>query len=131
MAKFCTHCGKELADGATFCTECGAKTNEPSPAPQQQYTQYAPQPEQRPQGGKYGVASTASFFWLMLLFSLPFIGWIFCIVFAFAPQNENIKHYARAILLWVVVGIVAVLLLSIFASGFLASVLNGMGGAYL
>lgn len=67
MAKFCTYCGKELPDGATFCTECGAKTNEPSPAPQQQYTQYAPQqyvpqPAQRPQGGPYGVVSTGTFF---------------------------------------------------------------------
>ena len=128
MAKFCTHCGKELPDGAAFCTECGAKTSEPSPAPQ---PQYASQPEQRPQGGKYGVASTASFFWLMLLFALPVIGWICCIVFSFAPQNENIKHYARAILLWDIVAIVAVILLAIFASGFLATDINGMSGAYL
>ena len=126
MAKFCTNCGKELHDGATFCTECGAKMNEPSPVPQQQYTQYIPQPEQRPQGGKYGVASTASFFWLMLLFALPVIGWICCIVFAFAPQNENIKHYARAILLWAVVGIVAMLLIFTFASGLLAGIIDSI-----
>ena len=25
MAKFCTECGKEIADGVSFCTECGAK----------------------------------------------------------------------------------------------------------
>lgn len=132
MAKFCTHCGKELPDGATFCTECGAKTNEPSPAPQQQYTQYAPQqqyvpqPAQRPQGGPYGVVSTGTFFWLMLLLSLPFVGWIACIVCAIAPQNENIKHYARAILLWVLVAVVLVILLSIFASSFLAGILGNI-----
>ncbi len=25
MAKFCTECGKEIADGVAFCTECGTK----------------------------------------------------------------------------------------------------------
>ena len=25
MAKFCTECGKEIAQGVAFCTECGTK----------------------------------------------------------------------------------------------------------
>ena len=25
MEKFCTECGKEIADGVAFCTECGTK----------------------------------------------------------------------------------------------------------
>lgn len=28
--KYCTHCGAELLDGATFCTKCGCKTNVPT-----------------------------------------------------------------------------------------------------
>ncbi|WP_022775806.1 MULTISPECIES: zinc ribbon domain-containing protein [Butyrivibrio] len=30
--RFCTQCGKELSDGASFCTKCGAKMDAPSRA---------------------------------------------------------------------------------------------------
>lgn len=26
MVRFCTNCGKEIADGIAFCTECGTPT---------------------------------------------------------------------------------------------------------
>lgn len=52
------------------------------------------------------VVSTGAFFGLNLLFSLPGIGWIICIIMAFAPQNKNIKNYARSKLIWLVIGIV-------------------------
>ncbi len=137
MAKFCTGCGKELADGLMFCTDCGTKVAESAPAqadavkeevsvaaeavkepviiqaqpqqqPQQQYT-----PPQQPQYGQSSQqpaenhsASTAHFFWMMLVYSLPLIGWLICIIMAFAPSNESKKHFARAILIWAIVGIV-------------------------
>ena len=33
MAKFCTGCGREIADGVAFCTECGTKA--PADTPQE------------------------------------------------------------------------------------------------
>lgn len=152
MAKFCTNCGKEIADGIAFCTECGTpapadkpsfesetviaaeavepRQETPSFATSQQPQSYQPQkeyqppqnnqPQQayqppmpyqqadaqqeiKPKGGKYGVLSTGAFFGLILLFAIPVIGCIACIVMAFAPKNENLKHFARAMLIWVII----------------------------
>jgi len=52
MAKFCTNCGKEIADGVAFCTECGtpapADTPQQAPKPQETATEQtiqAPNPQ--------------------------------------------------------------------------------------
>ena len=52
------------------------------------------------------VAGFASFFWLSALFALPFVGSIAVIVFCFAPKNQNIKNWARAKLVWALIGFV-------------------------
>ena len=165
MAKFCTGCGKELADGLMFCTGCGTKVPEGAPAestsqaeavkeeippaaevikepvavqaePQQQQLQqqYIPPQQQPPpqqtaytppmqalQQAENHSASTAHFFWMMLVYALPLIGWIICIVMAFAPKNESKKHFARAILIWGIVGIVisiiGLIILSLLGGG--------------
>ncbi|MGN1472913.1 MAG: zinc-ribbon domain-containing protein [Eubacteriales bacterium] len=51
---------------------------------------------------KSGTVSMMGFFGLELLFSLPLVGWIFCVIMMFAPKNENIKNFARSKLIWVV-----------------------------
>ncbi len=134
MAKFCTGCGKELADGLMFCTDCGTKVPESAPAEdsavkeeipvtaevkqepvivqeQPLKQQIPPQPPQQPpmqvtQPAENNSVSTAHFFWMMLVYSLPLVGWLVCIIMAFAPKNESKKHFARAILIWGIVGIV-------------------------
>lgn len=149
MAKFCTECGKEIADGVAFCTECGAPAPKEEPKPQeqtaipqpepppvqQQHTTPAQQPyqaqtvpmtEQKPRG-KYGVVSTGAFFGLTLLFAIPVIGWLACLIMAFVPKNENIKHYARAMLIWILIGIVlcvALYFLFSWAWGAIAEYIN-------
>lgn len=110
-----------MPDDAVFCTECGTKmeqssqdnAEQPKAQPQnnQQYNQYTgPQPNYYPQSpedyAKKSVVSTGAFFGLNLLFSLPAIGWIICLVMAFAPQNQNIKNFARSKLIWIAIGIV-------------------------
>ncbi len=167
MAKFCTGCGKELAEGLMFCTDCGTKVTEstqaeafmqPEPvktentAPaeerqeirQETQVQTIQQPQQTanaqyipPQHGQnpqqYNpafqavqpteshAASTAHFFWMMLVYSLPLIGWLICIIMAFAPKNESKKHFARAILIWGIIGIVisiiGLIVLSLLSGG--------------
>ena len=129
MAKFCTECGKEIAQGVAFCTECGTKAPaDPATATtetvteaketkietpvvhtppaqnypaQQTYTQPAPDPASK-------VVGTGAYFWLMLLFAIPIIGQIACLIMAFAPKNKNIKHFARAQLIWMVIAIVLI-----------------------
>ncbi len=125
MAKFCTGCGKELADGLMFCTDCGTKVPEGTSSQADAVKEEIPakaevikepvivqaqpvqqQPKQIIQPTENHSASTAHFFWMMLVYSLPLIGWLICIIMAFAPKNESKKHFARAILIWCIVGIV-------------------------
>ena len=49
---------------------------------------------------------TSTYFWLMLLFALPLIGILSCIIAAFAPKNRSIRNFAKAILLWTLIGII-------------------------
>ena len=69
------------------------------PVYQQTYTQPAPDPASK-------VVGTGAYFWLMLLFTIPIIGFISCLIMAFAPKNKNIKHFARAQLIWMIIGII-------------------------
>ena len=43
---------------------------------------------------------------MQLVFALPFIGWIICLICSFAGKNESKKHFARAILIWMIVALV-------------------------
>lgn len=52
------------------------------------------------------VVGTGAYFGLMFLFGIPLIGLIACIIMAFAPKNRNIKNYARAMLIWTIIGLV-------------------------
>ena len=157
MAKFCTNCGKEIADGVSFCTECGApRSNEPAAQPvkaeTQQYRQptYTPPPAYAPprqaaaptptSNSKAGVVGTGTFFGLQFLFAVPLIGWVACLIAAFIPKNKNIKNYARAMLIWIIIGIVLSVALSLLVkwlggaiadyTGELSSSANGALGGF-
>ena len=155
MAKFCTECGKEIADGVAFCTECGTKAPaDPAPSvtetvteavttkvetpvvhtppaqsyqAQQTYTQPAPDPASK-------VVGTGAYFGLMLLFAIPIIGQIACLIMAFAPKNKNIKHFARAQLIWMVIAIVLigilVALLSVLTNTLMDFIKESTGGEF-
>lgn len=117
MLRFCDECGSELQEGTAFCAECGARISSPqrgqttpavhggaNPAPNA-VVFYPPQPQEDES------ASTAAFFWLILLFAIPFVGWIATIIMSFAPQNKSIKHFARAVLIWLILALVVVAIL--------------------
>ena len=155
MAKFCTECGKEIAAGVAFCTECGAKAPaDPTTATtetvaeaketkvetpvvhtppaqsyqaQQTYTQPAPDPTSK-------VVGTGAYLGLMLLFAIPIIGQIACLIMAFAPKNKNIKHFARAQLIWMVIAIVLigilVALLSVLTNTLMDFIKESTGGEF-
>lgn len=126
MAKFCTGCGKEIADGVAFCTECGTKA--PADTPQEAPQPYTPPvqqtapspaaiataappraaavPAEAPPAGRNGIVGTGWFFGMMFLYAIPVIGWLVCLITAFASKNESKKHFARAMLIWLIIGLV-------------------------
>ncbi len=119
MAKYCTYCSAALEENAEICTACGEKvlTAENNLQPKAEEIASVQTPVQPPKAsvqaeptGKYAVASTSSFFWFSLLYSLPIIGFICSIIFSFASKNYNSRNYARSILVWYLVGVIAVLL---------------------
>lgn len=104
MARFCTGCGSELNDNASFCTNCGkafdtqqtAQNTMQTPAAQ---PVYAPVPNT-------GVVGTGYYFGMMLLFAIPVIGWILCLVTALSNKNQSKKNFAKAMLIWLIIGLI-------------------------
>ena len=108
--------------------------------PAQQYAQ--PQYVQPPQQTVYAspqtvpasasdktdkVVGTGAYFWLMFLYALPVIGFLVCLIMGFAAKNKNLKHFARAILIWVLVGLILSAIISI-AVYFLIGSLGDLAG---
>ena len=139
MAKFCTQCGSEIRDGIAFCTNCGAKAEQATPAPQvmpemQPSTKLAPQRTDPPTAPNAPASqpkeeipadktvSTGTFFGLMFLFSLPILGWLICLIVAFAAKNQNIRHFARAMLIWLVIALVVGALIGLAINALINSV---------
>ena len=114
MSNLCSSCGCELKDGDGFCASCGAKAE----VPRETVAVEVETPkvvENNEQEGKEP-ASLGAFFGLIVLFSIPIIGWIACIILAFAPKNKNIKNYARAKLIWIGIGIAVTVAFCVFLS---------------
>lgn len=118
MAIICKKCGQELEEGTKFCMACGEKVEmesipqpvqpQPQPRPQQPVQ---PQPQPRPQqpvkpDKTTKVVGMGAYFGMILLFSIPIVGLIACLIMAFAPKNKNIKNFSRAMLVWLLIGIV-------------------------
>ena len=124
MAKFCTECDKEIADGVSFCTECGAKAPDTPTAKAEAVTGNAAQtqtqtvktyqqttPQQTVAQAPVAepaskVVGTGTYFALMLLFALPIIGIISVIILSCKAKNKNIKNFAKANLIWAIVAFV-------------------------
>ncbi len=123
MARFCTECGKEIADGVAFCTECGAKlevhetkpVSAPTPVTQAppviQVNNQQPNFSPPTSDNTNKVVSTGLYIGLMILFTIPIIGFIACIIMAFTVKNKNIKNYARATLVWMIIALVVLAIL--------------------
>ncbi len=97
---------------------------QPHPAPQIQ-----PLPGQPPNGGRYAVIGTAGYFGLILLFSLPLVGWIICVVMAFSSGNLNRRNLARAMLIFMIIGLVLSVMLYFVASWAWEAVVESLSGA--
>lgn len=91
MAKYCIRCGNAGGDDALFCTECGQRL-EQTPA-------VLPTAAALPTKEKCRT-STATFFGMLVLFSVPILGWLVCAVSCFAAKRRAVKRFARAFFLW-------------------------------
>ena len=79
----------------------------PSPPVQQVYQppkQQSFTSQQTPQISK--TVGTGAYFGLVFLFAIPLIGFIVCIIMTFAAKNKNIKNFAKATLIWLIIGAV-------------------------
>ncbi|MBR6704832.1 MAG: zinc ribbon domain-containing protein [Lachnospiraceae bacterium] len=102
--------------------------NEPAPAPAPAPVQPAAEPAPQPftHENEYGTVSneaavgspvvkTSAYFWLSLLFAIPVIGLIVMIIMACAAKNKNLKHWTRALLIWILVGLIISVILGLVA----------------
>lgn len=70
------------------------------------------------------VASVGSFFGFSFLFGIPVIGLIITIIMACgAGSNDNIKNYARAQLIWTLIGVLLVIIFYSTIVSFLSNLL--------
>jgi hypothetical protein len=132
--KFCTGCGNPMGEAeepapvmAAVAAQPAAAQNPPprqppvqpaapayNPAPPS-YAAYAPDAPP-PRASKYAVMSTGSYIGHTLLFAIPVVGWLACIVMAFAAKNLNKRNYARSVLIFLIIGaILAVALYFVFS----------------
>jgi amino acid transporter len=59
-----------------------------------------------PKGGPYSVMGVGAYIGTMILFCIPLLGWIICIIMAFAAKNLNRRNFARAMLVFLIIGLV-------------------------
>lgn len=89
---------------AVFCTA--------EQQPEQPVQQEQPVFECRKEDNKAWISSVMSYFGLMLLFAIPVVGWIACIIMAFTLKNKNTRNFARAALIFIVVCLLVLCLLT-------------------
>ena len=70
----------------------------------------------------------------MILFAVPVIGFIACIIMAFAAKNKNIRNYARATLIWMIIAFVLlailIALVSALANKLIDYIYQSTGGSF-
>ena len=107
---FCSKCGFKVEEGNTFCGNCGNNMNSGSYVNNQNDIVI---PEE------YKPISMWGYFGYEILFSIPIIGFIILIVYAFGGTNNiNLKNFARSYFC---------ILIIIFVIGIITTVFLGIG----
>lgn len=87
---------------AVFCAAEHERQEQPQ-QPVQREQPVQPAFECRKEENTAWISSVMSYFGLMLLFSIPVVGWIACIIMSFTLKNKNTRNFARAALIFIVV----------------------------
>ncbi len=149
--RHCPNCGSALPPDVSNCPYCGAPcachAAPPSPAGAQENASAAPETNTRTYTPHYarersvcpdGGLTTAQYFWSLILFAVPIIGWFFLFYWAFGSHVETPRQrLARAVLIktcvWLVVGAVALVALVVGFFSFLDDITDawyGYGGPH-
>lgn len=65
-----------------------------------------------------------------ILFSIPLVGFIMMLVLAFAPQNVNVKNFARSFLLWILLALLFAVIVVVIITAVTGVGIMGLIGAY-
>ncbi|MCL2539252.1 MAG: zinc ribbon domain-containing protein [Oscillospiraceae bacterium] len=132
--KFCTSCGSPMGEtGVLPVTEAPAQQIQAAPPPFAYHTPPT-QPQQpppyeiaAPQGmnpamaseqalkappkkSKYGVMGVGAYVVHSILFNIPLVGWLICIIIACAAKNLNRRNFARGMIVLYILGIAVTML---------------------
>jgi hypothetical protein len=152
MTMYCPNCGKQNPDDAKFCESCGAPTGAaetpkaapPPPPPQPQYSPPPPPPpvyaapaqqqyyQQPPSyqaagagSGNTAPMSVGQFLGTIILVSIPLVGFILMLVWAFGSDvNQNKKNLSRAMLILMLIGIVLGIVMGGLLGGLIANLFD-------
>ncbi|MDR1763001.1 MAG: zinc-ribbon domain-containing protein [Dysgonamonadaceae bacterium] len=115
----CKECGASLPDNTKFCTNCG-KPADGVPQAQPTAPQARPAANPAPQAASDRSSrpiSTLGYIGIFILFAIPVIGIITCIVWAFSSSvNANRRNLSRAVLFFTVLGIILAIVFTAFAA---------------
>ena len=107
MARFCKECGAEIPEGVSFCNACGAPVQQQSVQTQPAVSgQPVQQPKAQPVPLMDGTVGTGYFFGMMLVYAIPIIGWIACILTALKGKQQTKKNFAKAMMIWLIIGLI-------------------------
>ena len=122
MARFCKECGAEIPEGVSFCNACGAAVQSQNVQPVQQ----VPLAD--------GTVGTGYFFGMMLVYAIPIVGWIACILTALKGKHQTKKNFAKAMMIWIIIGLVLSLIMGAvitWLGALLVDYINEMAAAEL
>ena len=114
---YCPRCNKLLPDDANVCDNCGAAIA------QQTQPTYANAPFEDPRTKPLTVGN---YLLMTLLQVIPIVGIVMLFVWAFGDENINRKNYARAALIWMLIGIGLSIVIGIVFAAFAATLLSNI-----
>ena len=114
----CPCCGAEVQNGTAFCPSCGTNMNISGGVSQTRTAIPA----------QYKPISPWGYIGYSLLYSIPFIGLIFLIVFSFSGKNINRRNYARSF--WCALLIVLIFFIIIFAIAYATGSMDELIGIF-
>ena len=148
--KFCSSCGNPMGQAAQPVPAMAAAQEYSPSQPQPVQSVYVPPAMQSPQpsaaqprpasaavpvpgsdappakGSRYAVMGVGAYIGIMLLYSLPIVGIIACIIVTFAAKNQNLRNFSKAMLILLIVGIVISIAVSIFLGLFWEAVIESI-----